>query len=370
MNNRLKILHLSNPGADVVQLLGVLEDLAQKYVRYTVYTKEEYTAALSAFSPDIILADEDNTSARPYEALSLITEKKMTVPLVLLNSETTEEEALALLKAGVADYVVKERLWRLPFVISNQMRQKQLSLALNKAISSHSNHSALVKRNKNLEQFTYIISHNLRAPVANIMGLTALLKDMNGEGQNAALVDGLSTSIQTMDNILKDLNHTLQVKNNLDTKREYVYFQQLVDEITSSINHLVVTAGAVIGCDFTALPGFYTLRGYLYSIFYNITLNSIKYCKPDVPPVISIASGIVDDQLVLSFKDNGKGIDMDKDGAALFSLYKRIDTSVDGKGMGMFMVKTQVEDLHGTIEVQSTIGKGTSIFIHFPLTQV
>ena len=69
----------------------------------------------------------------------------------------------------------------------------------------------------------------------------------------------------------------------------------------------------------------------------------------------------------LRFKDNGKGIDLEKNGSQLFGLYKRFDTSAEGKGMGLFMVKTQVEALGGIIKVNSKPGEGTEFIIQLNL---
>jgi signal transduction histidine kinase len=70
--------------------------------------------------------------------------------------------------------------------------------------------------------------------------------------------------------------------------------------------------------------------------------------------------------LIIKFQDNGKGIDLEKNGKQLFGLYKRFDSTVDGKGMGLFMVKSQVEDLGGTIEVESALLIGTTFTIRLP----
>lgn len=226
----------------------------------------------------------------------------------------------------------------------------------------------LIKRNRNLEQFTYVISHNLRAPLTNIISLTELLKDADTGMHTAQLIDGLNTSIKTMDNIIRDLNHTLQVKDHLNNNKEEVYFQQLMDEIAFSINNLVIEEDVKISYDFE-VPALLTIRGYLYSIFYNLTLNSIKYRREDEAPVISVSSVLEEEQLLLTFEDNGKGIDLEKNGAHLFGLYQRFDTTIDGKGMGLFMVKTQIEDLHGSIDVESQLGKGTRISIRLPFAE-
>jgi PAS domain S-box-containing protein len=235
-----------------------------------------------------------------------------------------------------------------------------------KAMALAQANEELARRNKSLEQFTYTVSHNLLAPVANIIGITDLLKDAVGE-EHVELVETLQASIKSMDTTIKDLNQTLQVKDQVNKRKEEVHFRQLIEEISFSINNLIMEEGVKISCDFEALPSLYTVRGYLYSIFYNLTLNSIKYRRPEEAPLISVKSVVEDQTVFLVFEDNGKGIDMEKHGAQLFTLYKRFDTSTEGKGMGMFMVKTQIEELGGTIDVESQLGKGTKIIITLPL---
>jgi signal transduction histidine kinase len=81
--------------------------------------------------------------------------------------------------------------------------------------------------------------------------------------------------------------------------------------------------------------------------------------------VIDISSGKSDDKIQLVFKDNGLGIDLDKKGDQVFKLYKRFHSHVEGKGVGLFMVKTQVETLGGTISISSEVNKGTEFSIEF-----
>lgn len=80
-----------------------------------------------------------------------------------------------------------------------------------------------------------------------------------------------------------------------------------------------------------------------------------------------IKTYLTEKHLNIIFEDNGKGIDLKKYGSQLFGLYKRFDVDVDGKGMGLFMVKTQVEDLGGTIQAFSEPGKGTKFHILLPV---
>jgi signal transduction histidine kinase len=123
----------------------------------------------------------------------------------------------------------------------------------------------------------------------------------------------------------------------------------------------------VINCDFSEIDEFLTLKSYLYSIFYNLISNSIKYRQQLIPGIIDIKSRLVKEKIELIFTDNGMGIDLQKKGEEVFGLYKRFHTDIEGKGMGLFMVKTQVETLGGKISIQSEVNKGTEFTIEFEL---
>jgi len=226
----------------------------------------------------------------------------------------------------------------------------------------------LIQHINDLEQFTYIISHNLRAPVANIMGLSDMLKedDLN-QDEKEEVIDRVSLSIKNIDAVILDLNHILQARELVNEKKENVYFGDLVSAIKTSIHNTIVNEKVELTCNFREADSLFTIRSYLYSIFYNLASNSIKYRQTGVAPVITIESRKLKDKIELHFKDNGKGIDLDKNAGELFGLYKRFDTTMEGKGMGLFMVKTQVEALGGTIRIKSQLGEGTEFVIQFPV---
>jgi len=224
----------------------------------------------------------------------------------------------------------------------------------------------LVQQNKDLEQFTYIVSHNLRAPVANIIGLSNMLNSFDFDiAEHEEVKSALSTSVNVLDQIIMDLNHILQVRRHVNEKSETVLFQSLVEDITHSLNNMIKSENVTIISDFKSVEGMFTVKSYMHSIFYNLILNSIKYKRINIDPVISIVARKSQDKLEILFDDNCKGIDA-KNFKNLFGLYKRFDTSVEGKGMGLFMVKMQVESLGGKISVQSELGLGTTFKVEFP----
>jgi signal transduction histidine kinase len=227
--------------------------------------------------------------------------------------------------------------------------------------------SDLIQRNKTLEQFAYIISHNLRSPVANITGLSNIILNspsMNGNDFKKCM-EGLALSVKKLDDVIIDLNYILQVRREINEKKEAVSFSGLIRDIKTSINTIIEKEQITIKTNFMHANELFAIKSYLNSIFYNLISNSIKYRNPNQKPVIEINSTRTNNKIQLSFRDNGLGIDMEANGNKIFGLYKKFHNHIEGKGMGLYMVKTQVEILGGKIDVKSEVNKGTEFLLEF-----
>ena len=225
----------------------------------------------------------------------------------------------------------------------------------------------MVQRNKDLEQFSYIVSHNLRAPVANMKGLAEELNNGIYPPEIIAMLKReLSASINRLDEVIIDLNSILQIKKEVIENKEWVDLPGLIDSIRLGIINLIDSENVHIDTDFHAATSIMTVKSYLYSIFYNLISNSIKYRHPDHTPQITIKSRATSGGTVIEFSDNGVGINLEQKKDQVFRLYKRFHQHVEGKGIGLFMVKTQVEMLGGTITIESAVNKGTTFRIEFP----
>ena len=106
-------------------------------------------------------------------------------------------------------------------------------------------------------------------------------------------------------------------------------------------------------------------RPNLHSILSNLLSNSLKYCSPDRLPKIKIETTCSEDFTRLTFKDNGIGMDLAKNGDKLFEMFSRLHSHAEGTGVGLYIVKKLVEDSGGRIEVQSKVGIGTTFSIYF-----
>ena len=229
----------------------------------------------------------------------------------------------------------------------------------------------IIQRNKDLEQFSYIVSHNLRAPVANIRGLAEILQfpDLNDDDKYKIISD-LDICVVKLDEVIIDLNYVLQIKSKQGAKKESVKCSNILKDIIASIDSIIKSEGVSIITNFTRFDELYTLKSYVYSIFLNLITNSIKYRQSDLNPIIEISSDAIGNTVIIKYKDNGLGIDLGKRSNQVFGLYKRFHDHVDGKGMGLFMVKTQVESLGGKISITSEVNKGTEFIIELDINQV
>jgi len=205
--------------------------------------------------------------------------------------------------------------------------------------------------------------------VANIKGLFDIWDPENKtKHEQKYIYAGLKFSIQKLDEVIKDINTILLVKEKIKENKQVIKFEALVKDIKISIYTIIRKGKVRIRTNFKEADGLLSNKGYLNSIFYNLISNSIKYCKDDIPAVINITSRTIGKDIELTFKDNGIGIDLEQHGSKIFGLYKRFNEVKDGKGMGLFLVKSQVEALSGTIEVKSAVNEGCEFILRFPVS--
>lgn len=216
----------------------------------------------------------------------------------------------------------------------------------------------LVQNISQLEQFTFIVSHNLRAPVARILGLGTLLNGARSSDETKLLTGHLVKTSQELDSILNDLSLTIQIKKMVNESLQPVGVEVIFQKIKNMLQAELQKSGAILEVDLNS-KGLNTIAAYLESILYNLISNAIKYRNPEKKAVIKVSSVFEGEYLKIQVQDNGLGIDLEKYENILFNLYKRFHFHVEGKGLGLYLVKTQVSLLGGNISVESKVNEGT-----------
>lgn len=216
----------------------------------------------------------------------------------------------------------------------------------------------LLYHNSSLKQFSYIVSHNLRSNVANAMGLMSLLNlDTIQDAETQDYLNMMSNEIQHLDNTIKDLNEVLMLKNDVMGNMSVFFWQDLIQETLADFQLQIQELEIQITMDLEAK----TVKGvkaYLKSMLHNLISNAIKYRKPHKRLQISMTTTYFFAYTLLEVADNGIGIDTETNKNYVFGMYKRINPEIEGRGVGLFITKAQIEAMGGRIEVEGQKGIG------------
>jgi PAS domain S-box-containing protein len=229
--------------------------------------------------------------------------------------------------------------------------------------------SELLQRNQVLEEFSYSVSHNLRSPLANILGLCDMIERKLKEGKlDIAPVKMLTESSRRLDSILRDLNTLLNYDKKLNVLKTPLDLDSVAKETWEIYRDKCEFLGGHFTWDFTGIGVVHLVKPYMDNIFQNMLSNSLKYARPGIPPVIHFKGSLKDGILQLEFSDNGLGIDLEVNRSKLFGLYQRFNPkAAEGNGLGLYLIRLQVEKMKGKIDVQSALNTGTTFTITIPV---
>ncbi len=226
----------------------------------------------------------------------------------------------------------------------------------------------LMKQNYGLEQFSYITSHNLRAPVANLLSILDLLdRDQLEHTANKELIEMIEVSAHRMDETLNELIKVLKIKGETNPAMELVSLKKVYERVLDNIGVLLQEAEGEIITQFQPEAFVYT-ASHIENIMLNMLTNAIKYRSKSRKLKIELSSSSVEEYIVLTFKDNGLGIDLNRYQSRLFGMYQRFHNNADSRGLGLYIVHAQVQALGGRIEVDSQVDVGTSFRVYLKKT--
>lgn len=224
----------------------------------------------------------------------------------------------------------------------------------------------LTKNNADLKQFSYIVSHNLRSPLTNLISMTNLLDmDTIETERSLKLINGFKTTTTRLNDTLNDLIHILLVKNNTNIDIKPITFESVLDRVTHSITAVMESSGIELEVDFSGAPVVNFNQSYLESIFQNLITNSIRYKSPDRKPRVQIKTFKNQQDIHLVFKDNGIGFDMELVKDKIFGLHQKFHHHPESRGIGLYLIHAQITSLGGSISVNSQVDVGTIFSIVF-----
>jgi PAS domain S-box-containing protein len=224
----------------------------------------------------------------------------------------------------------------------------------------------LTQNNKDLKQFSYITSHNFRAPLSNLTGLLNLLDDVPIENDELQeILNGFKRSTHLLNETIEDLVKVVIIKDNPSILKEDISIKEIFENVFFQLNNQINLYKPTIKFDIDDALSIHINKAYMESIILNLMSNALKYRSLDKMPKISIKAVEKENFVNLIIKDNGIGIDLDKNKEKIFGLYQRFHNYPDSKGLGLYLVKSQIEAMGGSIEVESQVGKGTQFTLTF-----
>lgn len=237
-------------------------------------------------------------------------------------------------------------------------RRRKVENSLNKSLQLVSD------QNTRLLNFSYIVSHNLRSHAGNIKSIVRFLGLSKTEEEKKLLMDNLRIVSENFETTMLHLNEIVQINSNVNIYLEDLNLFEYASKSIEMLEEMIASKEAIIH---NRIPDSFIIKynpAYLESILFNFISNALKYSSPERKPEILVEAYWEQDRPVLICKDNGLGIDLEKNGDKLFGMYKTFHGNKDAKGIGLFMTRNQVEAMHGKIEVESQIGKGSSFKIY------
>jgi PAS domain S-box-containing protein len=223
----------------------------------------------------------------------------------------------------------------------------------------------LTQQNRQLNGFTHILSHNLRNHANNISMLASFLDSGKHDHDNRELVNQLKKISGKLNNTLDDMSEAIKIRDSVIASNR-IYLPDAVDQALSHLDMDLRYCGTEVITDIVVKDITFP-KIYIQSILTNLISNSIKYKKPKERPIIIISTYFDTDRnsTVMRYQDNGIGIDLNKHGDSVFGLYSTFTDHPDAHGVGLFLVKTQVESQGGQILIESTLNVGTCFKIIF-----
>jgi PAS domain S-box-containing protein len=217
-----------------------------------------------------------------------------------------------------------------------------------------------------LRQFSFIAQHNLRAPVTNILGLIDLIDDEKiDHPMLPKFVAAMRVTAERFDETIRDLNHVLSIKSRSDLSLQAVDIATCFARVCEAHAQQIQQYNASIETDFAAGQPIFTTEAYLHSVFEIMLTNALSFVEAERQPQITVRSRLDGGIVELIFSDNGIGMDAEIHKDRLFGLYQRFHAGIQGKGLGLFLLKSMVEASGGTVTAASAPGQGFVLHIRW-----
>jgi signal transduction histidine kinase len=362
---QLKILLLEDNEGDALLIERTLRKDELAHLLKVVESKLEFERTIREFAPDVVLCDHGLPQFNSMEALSITLKHLPNAPFILVTGSVSDEFAISCLRAGADDYLLKSNLNRLPSAIRNAVRKRTLDRLKRKARTAlRSQNSELLKVNKELDTFVYSVSHNLRGPLASLMGLLAIAREADTDHKLGDVHNMMGITMQKLDDTLREIvNYSRNARGELQLG--LIDWKQILDSAFHRLDYLFkegnVSRTVVLNCD---VP-FISDADRIGVVLNNLISNAIIFRSPHRAATVAIDISTDDRGARISVSDNGMGIRteiMPK----IWKMFYRGNEASRGAGLGLYVARETIARLQGSVSFLSEVNEGTQMVILLP----
>jgi signal transduction histidine kinase len=363
--SNIKILLVEDNPADQVMVEEVLQDATTfQYQLVSCERVQEAPNCIAEIQPDIILLDLSLPDSTGLATLEKIKKHSPLVPVVIFTGLADQQVGLEAINRGAEDYLVKGEIGEgslLERTISFALERHRLRQELVQTMEQ------VARTNQKLEDFAYVVSHDLKSPIGNLRSLLDMLDREAIVGDyNHKVIGMMDGSIGKLSSMLHSFMDVFLTEEGFRQTPEKLKIAEALQDTLQALTQFIEESDATIEADFSEAPTLVFVPVLFQSILQNLITNSIKYRSPERAPVIRISSHNEANYVLLRFQDNGIGIDTERNQRHLFKLFKRFNPKqAEGNGVGLYTIKSIVDASGGKIEVESEVGQGTLFKIYF-----
>ena len=358
----LKILLIDDNPADAELLRRLLNKIPEFQVEFAhCLDAESGQQALAARKTDCLLLDYHLGEQDGLEVLASIRALGDDVPIVVLTGAGNEAVAVEAMKRGAQDYIVKD------VIVREVMTPKGLHRAITNAVGKVSLERLVAEKQRELEAFVSVASHDLKTPLCSVKNNVELIRDFyRDKPLDARGNEFLVAAVRMVDRMTKMLDSLLEYSRAGRSAKALgpVDLKSCVKSVVENLKALIeeTQARVIVGLMPPTVAGD---EDALVQLLQNLISNGIKFSRRE-PVVVRVASRRDGDRWEISVEDNGIGIDAQHH-AAIFAPFKRLHSKqeFDGSGIGLATCKRIVDQHGGRLWVESAVGQGATF--HFTL---
>lgn len=352
---------------DIALIEQVLKKEKLSFVCEHVDTRAEFLKSVTTFHPDVILSDHALPGFNSREALKISQREQPLTPFILVTGMMSDEYAISCIHEGADDYVLKSNLSRLPTAIHAAVKRRKLERLKREArLALRIQNKQLIKVNQELDNFVYSVSHNLRGPLASVMGLLNIAQGLNKDQELTTLHNMMSSSVMKLDDTLREILDYSQNSRN-DVHLEEIQWEELITMAFARLEYLYPVEAIIQPIQLNTDAPFFCDVSRLTVVLNNLLSNAIHYRDTRRDLIIAIQVITSAKEATIVVHDNGTGISDDVL-PKVFDMFFRGTILSKGAGLGLYIAKEIVARLNGQIHIDSVLGESTAVTFTIPNT--